>query len=75
MHFDLLVICKWLVEIKIVADGSIQGFPARMRWSGYYNGAPNGLWYITPEQLSEIYHLALEAVVQVHTHINGDQAI
>ena len=64
-----------LGKIKIVADGSIQGFPARMRWSGYYNGAPNGLWYITPEQLSEIYHLALEAGVQVHTHINGDQAI
>ena len=63
-----------LGRIKIVADGSIQGFSARLRWPGYYNGAPNGLWYIAPEQLSEIYHRALEAGIQVHTHTNGDQA-
>ncbi|WP_415921661.1 amidohydrolase [Tateyamaria sp. SN6-1] len=63
-----------LGRIKIVADGSIQGFSARLRWPGYHNGAPNGLWYIAPEQLSEILHRALEAGVQVHTHTNGDQA-
>ncbi len=63
-----------LGRIKIVADGSIQGFSARMRWPGYHNGAPNGLWYIAPEHLSEIYHRALEAGIQVHTHTNGDQA-
>ena len=60
--------------IKIVADGSIQGFSARLRWPGYHNGAPNGLWYIAPDQLSEAYHLALEAGLQIHTHTNGDQA-
>ena len=63
-----------LGRIKVVADGSIQGFSARLRWPGYHNGAENGLWYVAPEQLSEIYHLALEAGVQVHTHTNGDQA-
>jgi predicted amidohydrolase YtcJ len=63
-----------LGRIKVIADGSIQGFSARMRWPGYYNGAPNGLWYITPEHLSEIYELALAAGVSVHTHTNGDQA-
>ena len=63
-----------LGRIKIVADGSIQGFSARLRWPGYHNGAPNGLWYIAPEHLSEIFHRALEAGVQVHTHTNGDQA-
>lgn len=63
-----------LGRIKIVADGSIQGFSARLRWPGYHNGAPNGLWYIAPEQLSQIFHRALEAGVQVHTHTNGDQA-
>lgn len=61
-------------RIKVVADGSIQGFSARLRWPGYHNGAPNGLWYIAPEQMREIYDLALEAGVQVHTHTNGDQA-
>ncbi len=63
-----------LGAIKVIADGSIQGFSARMRWPGYYNGAPNGLWYIAPEQLDQIYRLSLDANVLVHTHTNGDQA-
>lgn len=63
-----------LGAIKIVADGSIQGFSARMRAPGYYNGAPNGLWYITPEQMLEIYEKALANGLLVHTHTNGDQA-
>lgn len=63
-----------LGRIKIVADGSIQGFSARVRWPGYYNGAPNGLWYIAPEQMLEIYELALANDIQVHTHTNGDEA-
>jgi predicted amidohydrolase YtcJ len=61
-------------RIKIVADGSIQGFTARLRWPGYINGAENGLWYVAPEQMSEIYHRALDADIAVHTHTNGDQA-
>ncbi len=60
--------------VKIVADGSIQGFSARLRWPGYYNGAPNGLWYVAPEQLRECYRLAVQHGVQIHTHTNGDEA-
>lgn len=60
--------------IKVVADGSIQGFSARLRFPGYFNGAPNGLWYISPEQLQETYDLALAEGLHVHTHTNGDQA-
>ena len=63
-----------LGRIKVVADGSIQGFSARLRWPGYHNGAPNGLWYIAPQQMAEIYSRALEAGIQVHTHTNGDEA-
>ncbi|MEM7405212.1 MAG: amidohydrolase [Pseudomonadota bacterium] len=63
-----------LGRVKIVADGSIQGFSARLRWPGYYNGKPNGLWYVAPEHLREIYARALERGVQVHTHTNGDEA-
>lgn len=63
-----------LGRIKAVADGSIQGFSARMRWPGYHNGAPNGLWYTAPHQMLELYNRALAAGVQVHTHTNGDQA-
>jgi predicted amidohydrolase YtcJ len=60
--------------IKIVVDGSIQGFSARLRWPGYHNGAENGLWYVTPEHLSEIFHKALAAGLHIHAHTNGDQA-
>lgn len=60
--------------IKVVADGSIQGFSARLRAPGYFNGAPNGLWYVAPEQLQEIYDRALEQGLHVHTHTNGDEA-
>jgi predicted amidohydrolase YtcJ len=63
-----------LGRLKVVADGSIQGFSARLRWPGYYNGAPNGLWYTAPEAIRECYALALRRGVQVHTHTNGDEA-
>jgi len=60
--------------VKLVADGSIQGFSARLRPPGYYNGAPNGLWYLPKEVLCEAYRLALKHGVQIHTHTNGDEA-
>lgn len=63
-----------LGRIKIIADGSIQGFSARLRWPGYYNGAPAGMWYTAPETIRECYTLALEHGVQIHTHTNGDEA-
>jgi len=63
-----------LGAVKVVVDGSIQGYSARLRWPGYFNGAPNGLWYIAPEQLRELFALALAHGVQVHAHTNGDEA-
>lgn len=63
-----------LGKIKVIADGSIQGFSARLNWPGYYNGAPNGLWYIAPEQMLAIYEMALQEDIQIHTHTNGDEA-
>ena len=63
-----------LGAVKIVMDGSIQGFSARLRWPGYYNGAPNGLWYTAPEQLRTGLARALEQDVLVHMHTNGDEA-
>ena len=63
-----------LGRIKVVVDGSIQGFSARLRAPGYYNGAPNGLWYISPEHLRYILDHSLQKGIQVHTHTNGDEA-
>ncbi len=61
--------------IKIVLDGSIQGFSARLLWPGYYNGRPNGQWYVAPEELEQALALALAEGVQVHVHTNGDEAV
>ena len=61
--------------VKLVADGSIQGFTARMKWPGYYNGHQNGLWYIEPrEELPRILATYHRAGLQVHVHTNGDEA-
>jgi predicted amidohydrolase YtcJ len=60
--------------VKLVVDGSIQGFTARLRWPGYHNGAPNGLWYIAPEELPEIVSAYHRAGIQLHIHTNGDEA-
>lgn len=60
--------------VKLVVDGSIQGFTARLRWPGYHNGAPNGLWYIAPEELPSIVAAYHNAGIQLHIHTNGDEA-
>ena len=61
--------------VKIVADGSIQGFTARLRWPGYHNGAPNGLWYVAPAELESIVEAYHAAGVHLHIHTNGDEAV
>ncbi|HZH07834.1 MAG TPA: amidohydrolase [Lautropia sp.] len=60
--------------VKIVADGSIQGFTARLRWPGYFNGAPNGIWILAPAQLRETIARFHAAGFQLHIHTNGDEA-
>jgi len=60
--------------VKLVVDGSIQGFTARMRWPGYYNGAPNGIWVISPDALGPMVETYHKAGVQLHIHTNGDEA-
>ena len=44
--------------VKLVVDGSIQGFTARLRWPGYYNGSPNGIWIVPPNELAGIVETA-----------------
>ena len=60
--------------VKIIVDGSIQGFTARMLWPGYHNGAPNGLWYVAPDDLDRIVATYHAAGVQMHIHTNGNEA-
>ncbi len=60
--------------VKIVADGSIQGFTARVRWPGYFNGRENGIWILPPAELSETIRHFHAAGLQLHIHTNGDEA-
>ncbi|BAN26158.1 amidohydrolase [Caballeronia insecticola] len=60
--------------VKFIVDGSIQGFTARLRWPGYVNGKPNGLWLIPPEQFVETFLPFHLAGLQLHIHTNGDEA-
>jgi len=59
---------------KIIADGSIQGFTARLKWPGYYNGSPEGTWYIPPESLEKMINAYHAEGIQLHIHTNGDEA-
>ncbi len=64
--------------VKLLLDGSIQGFTARLEWPHYINppeGHPgNGLWLIPPEQMADIVTAYHRAGITVHCHCNGDQA-
>jgi len=60
--------------VKLVLDGSIQGFTARLQWPGHFNGAPNGLWYIAPDELKKLVVAYHTAGHQLHIHTNGDEA-
>lgn len=60
--------------VKIVVDGSIQGFTARLLAPGYHNGAPNGLWYVAPDDLKRIVSAFHKEGIQMHIHTNGNEA-
>ena len=60
--------------VKIMTDGSIQGFSGRMKWPGYYNGKPNGVWNLAPAELHAQVQAYHDAGLQLHMHVNGDEA-
>lgn len=60
--------------VKLFADGSIQGFSARLRWPGYYNGHANGIWNQPPEQLKASIDYFHAQGFHLHIHTNGDEA-
>jgi predicted amidohydrolase YtcJ len=60
--------------LKIVLDGSIQGFTGRLRFPRYYKTGANGIWNRPPEQVVEIVRTLHDAGLQVIAHCNGDEA-
>jgi predicted amidohydrolase YtcJ len=65
----------YIGSCKLIVDGSIQSFTARLAWPGYHNGAPNGEWKQAPQTMHKMIHDYHKAGVQLHIHVNGDQAI
>jgi hypothetical protein len=64
--------------VKMMLDGSIQGFSGRLRWPGYYKhpqGADaNGIWVTAPSQFEADFETYHRAGLTIHTHTNGDEA-
>ncbi len=60
--------------VKMMLDGSIQGFSGRLRAPGYFNGAPNGIWVTAPSQYEQDFEVYHRAGLNIHTHTNGDEA-
>ncbi|WP_366140593.1 amidohydrolase [uncultured Tateyamaria sp.] len=63
-----------LGAVKLMTDGSIQGWTARVRWPGYVGGQPNGIWNMAPDQIRTTCAALHAAGVQMHIHVNGDEA-
>ena len=63
-----------LGAVKLMTDGSIQGWTARVRWPGYVGGQPNGIWNMAPEEIFAFTAEMQKRGVQMHIHVNGDEA-
>ncbi|MGH6679214.1 MAG: amidohydrolase, partial [Bradyrhizobium sp.] len=63
-----------LGAVKLMADGSIQGYTGRLKWPGYVTGHPNGIWNTPPDRLKEQIVTLHREGVQMHIHVNGDEA-
>ncbi len=64
-----------LGHVKLVLDGSIQGWTARLRAPGYIGDHPNGIWLVPPEQVFDLFHPFHRAGLTVHAHCNGDETV
>ncbi|SDC17767.1 amidohydrolase [Ruegeria marina] len=63
-----------LGAVKLMTDGSIQGWTARVKWPGYVGGQPNGIWNTPPALIHELCATMQKNGVQMHIHVNGDEA-
>ncbi|SKA28951.1 hypothetical protein SAMN02745126_04847 [Enhydrobacter aerosaccus] len=60
--------------IKIILDGSNQGFTGRLRPPGYLGSGENGLWNRAPDELRTLVPALHNAGLQIVAHCNADQA-
>lgn len=60
--------------IKIILDGSNQGFTGRLRPPAYLGTGENGLWNRAPDELRTLVPALHDAGLQIVAHCNADQA-
>lgn len=60
--------------VKLMTDGSIQGWTARVKSPHYLGGHPNGIWNMAPEQIFAMVEEMHSQGIQMHIHVNGDEA-
>lgn len=66
LHFGL---------VKLVTDGAIQNFTARLQWPGYLTGPENGVWNAPPQTFHDMVQHYHQTGLQLHIHTNGDEAV
>jgi predicted amidohydrolase YtcJ len=60
--------------IKIILDGSNQGFTGRLRPPAYLGSGENGMWNRAPDELRTLVPALHNAGLQIVAHCNADQA-
>ena len=63
-----------LGAVKLMTDGAIQGWTARVKSPGYVGGQPNGIWNTAPETIHALVDELHSRGIQMHIHVNGDEA-
>ena len=63
-----------LGAVKLMTDGAIQGWTARIKSPGYVGGQPNGIWNTPPEVIFQLVEELNSRGIQMHIHVNGDEA-
>lgn len=61
--------------VKLLLDGSIQGFTARLKEPGYYGRDDKGIWLTPPEKFLDQLLPFHKRGLTVHCHCNGDEAV
>ena len=63
-----------LGRAKLFTDGAIQGFTAKLKAPGYFNGPDNGMWNMDLEHYEACVRALHRAGIKTHIHTNGDAA-
>ncbi|MDR9825621.1 amidohydrolase [Vibrio sp. FNV 38] len=61
--------------VKLMTDGSIQGYTARLLEPGYHDGHENGLWNCPLDEVTRLFTAYHQIGATIHVHTNGDEAV